>query len=88
MFTCEEYKTLEELLQAQLLKIDGIHLMGRKTERLNVKLFILYNFYVEIFFFKENDQSLYIKSFENVDYLNLYFNQIKIDNVFEGVKDR
>ncbi len=75
MFSCAEYQVLDEISQAKFIWIDGRHLSGRKTERLNVELFVLYNFYVEIFFFKENDEPLYIKSFENINHLKVYLEE-------------
>jgi len=85
MLTCEEYQNLDELLQAQLLWIDGVFLMGRKTEKLCVELFSLYDFYVEIFFDQQTDDPLYIKAFDNTNYLDAYLSQINIDDIFESM---
>ena len=82
MISCEEYQSLHELLQAQLLWLDGIRLMSRKTNKLNVELFTLYDFYAEIFFDKENEDPLYIKAFDNTNYLDVYLDKINIDKAF------
>lgn len=61
MLSCEEYKLLDESLQAQVLWIDGVFLMARKKENLKAELFSLYSFYVEIFF-EENDEPFFIRA--------------------------
>lgn len=85
MLNCEEFQFLDELLQAQLLWIDGVFLMDRKTERLHVELFSLYGFYAEVFFDLKNDDPLYIKAFDHDDYLDVYMVQINIDDACERI---
>ena len=85
MFTCEDYKLLDEDLQSQLLWLDGIFLMGRKTEKVKGELFSLYGFYVEIFF-DEGDEPLFIKAFAEVSALHRYLHLINIDELFENMK--
>ena len=86
MIFCAEYKLLEELLQAQLLWLDGIFLMSRKTDRLHVELFALYNFYVEVFFDLKSDDPLYIKAFDQNNNLDPYMELINIDGAFERIE--
>ena len=83
MISCEEYQLLDELLQAQLLKLDGAYLMLRKTKNLKVELYALYNFYVEVFYNKTDNEPLYFKSFECGRNLNIYLEAIIIDGIFE-----
>ena len=78
MVSCQEYQLLHESMQATLLKRDGIHLMHRKTAQLNIGLFSLYDFYVEVFVNKEDDEPLYFKSFEYGKNLNVYLEAIVI----------
>jgi hypothetical protein len=85
MLTCEEYQSLDELLQAQLLWVDGVFLISRKTEKLYVELFSLYDFYVEIFFDQQTDDPIYIKAFDHTNYLDIYLPQIDIDDIFESM---
>jgi hypothetical protein len=79
MFNCENYKLLDETLQAQLLWIDGVFLMARETEKLKAELFSLYGFYVEVFF-DEGDDPLFIRSFENISGLQHYLKLINTDD--------
>ena len=83
MISCEEYQLIDEPLQAQLLKLDGVYLMLRKTAKLNVELFSLYAFYVEVFYNKTGSDPLYFKSFECGRNLNVYLETIIIDDVLE-----
>ena len=85
MIFCKEYLFLEELLQAQLLWLDGVFLLSRKTDRLHVELFALYDFYVEVFFDLKNDDPLYIKAFEQYKNLDPYLDQINIDDACERI---
>lgn len=85
MIFCEEYHSLEELLQAQLLWLDGIFLLSRKTDRLHIELFALYDFYVEVFFDLKSDDPLYIKAFNQYYKLDLYLDQINIDDACERI---
>lgn len=85
MFNCESYKMLDENLQAQLLWIDGVFLMARKTEKLKAELFSLYGFYVEIFF-DESDEPLFIKPFEDVAGLQHYLKLINVNELFENMQ--
>lgn len=87
MLTCEEYQQLDELLQAQILWIDGAYLMMRTTPRLRVELYSLYHFYVEVFYDQRTEDPLYIKSFERTDYLEPYLEQISIDDIFAPTKN-
>lgn len=84
MFTLEEYRLLNESLQAQLLWIDGIFLMARKTEKLKAELFSLYGFYVEVFF-EDNNEPLFIRPFTEMNLLEGYLPLINIDDVFEKI---
>lgn len=85
MFTCREFQALDENLQSQLLCVDGIHLMERATDNLYVNLYALYNFYVEIFFFKKVDEPFYIKAFDRMSGLEVYMDRINIDHAFERI---
>lgn len=85
MFHYENYKLVDESLQAQLLWIDGVFLMARETEKLKAELFSLYNFYVEVFF-DEGDDPLFIHPFENIERLQPYLKMIDISGLFENIK--
>lgn len=86
MFSCAEYGVLDETLQAQLLWIDGIYLMARNTECLQVQMFSLYLFYVEVFYDRENEDPLYVKAFTETRHLDAYLDSICIDAVFEYLR--
>lgn len=82
---CEDYKSLDKCLQAQLLWIDGVFIMARETEILKAELFSLYGFYVEIFFDK-GGEPLFIKPFEDVLGLDRYLKSIDVGELFENMK--
>lgn len=84
MLTCKEYRLLDEVLQAQFLWLDGVVLMNRCTERLQVELYALYNFYVEVFYDRHTEDPLYLKPFDRTDRLDAYLEQIPIEPVLAG----
>jgi hypothetical protein len=83
MFNYDNYKLVDESLQAQLLWVDGVFLMARKTEKLKAELFSLYGFYVEVFF-DEGDEPLFIHPFENMHRLQPYLKMIDINELLEN----
>lgn len=85
MFSCEDFRLLDENLQAQILWLDGVFLMGRKTEKASIELFSLYNFYVEVFF-ENNDEPLFMKAFKDTSSLETYLKSINIDSIYETIK--
>jgi|GraSoiStandDraft_16_1057320.scaffolds.fasta_scaffold8171146_1 hypothetical protein len=83
MLSCEEFQDMDESIQSEILWIDGVLLMERKTERLNVELYALFGFYVELFFDDKSEDPLYVKSFQNTFGLDVYLESISIDAVFQ-----
>ncbi|MGN6163246.1 MAG: hypothetical protein ACTHOF_01795 [Flavisolibacter sp.] len=82
MLTFEEYSSLDEDLQTQVLSLDGVYLeLIRNARNLNVELYALYNFYVEIFFDKNTEEPLYLKPFKKMKYLDPYLVLVDIAEV-------
>lgn len=84
MFSCEDFRLLDENLQAQLLWLDGVFLMARRTEKASIELFSLYNFYVEVFF-ENDDEPLFIKAFKDASSIDVYLRAINIDSIYETI---
>lgn len=79
MLRYEEYLSLEEDLQTQILSLDGVFMeLRRKARELNVELYALYGFYVEIFFDSVTEEPLYLKPFRKMKYLEPYLVQVDI----------
>ncbi|HEU4633455.1 MAG TPA: hypothetical protein VFS22_05695 [Flavisolibacter sp.] len=87
MLTFEEYISLDNDLQTQVLSLDGVYLeLIRSCRNLNVELYSLYNFYVEVFFDRVTEEPLYLKAFKNTRHLNPYLELIDIADVF-GIRE-
>jgi hypothetical protein len=87
MLSFDEYLELDEDLQTQLLSWDGVYLeLIRGSRNLNVELYALYGFYVEIFFDKETEEPLYLKPFRNLKYLEPYLEMVDISDVI-GIRE-
>lgn len=87
MLTFEEYISLDNDLQTQVLSLDGVYLeLIRSCRNLNVELYSLYHFYVEVFFDRDTEEPLYLKAFKNPRHLNPYLELIDIGDVF-GIRE-
>jgi hypothetical protein len=82
MLTFEEFQTLDEDLQTQVLALDGVYLeLIRRVRSLNVELYALFTFYVEVFFNRETEEPLYLKAFNRMQNLDPYLELIDIGGV-------
>lgn len=83
MFSCEDFRFLDENLQAQILWFDGVFLIARETPKVRIELFSLYNFYVEVFF--ESDEPVFMKAFKDTSFLDTYLKLINIDSIYDTI---
>ncbi len=86
MIDCELFRSFNELLQGRILSNDGVILMERSTSHVNVQLYALYNFYVEVYYDKAGKEPLYIKAFELGHAIDIYLETINIDSLFEKMR--
>ncbi len=87
MLTFEEYLTLDEDLQTQILSLYGVCLnLLRCCGNLTTELYALYDFYVEIFFDATTEEPLYLKPFQHTQYLEPYLEQIDITELL-GIRE-
>lgn len=87
MQTFSDFQKLTEVSKMQRLWLNGVYLdLTRYTKKLQVNLYALDGFYVEIFFERKHKEPLYIKEFEDPEKLDLYLDQVNIDDVFEMKK--
>jgi len=71
-------------MQAEVLLQFGVYLdLIRKTPRLNIELYALNDFYVEVYFDKITEDPLFIRAFDSVKELDAYLPLIGIDGIFE-----
>ncbi len=88
MLTFEEFLSLDEDLQIQVLSLDGVDLELKRTCRnLSVELYSLYKFYIEIFFDKMTEEPLYLKAFKKAKYLEPYLQQIDLTEIL-GIREQ
>jgi hypothetical protein len=82
MLCFEQYHSLDQDLQAHLLWKDGVFLeLIRNTHKLNIELYTLYNFYVEVYFDAITEEPLFLKPFINSDLLEPYLQQINLEGL-------
>ena len=84
MISFKKYKSLPQTEQADLLLEHGVYLeMIRQTSKLEVELYALEGFYVEVYFDRKSEEPLFLKAFRNMKYLEPYLTIIDIDHLFK-----
>ncbi|MGZ8544731.1 MAG: hypothetical protein ACXWV0_05510 [Flavisolibacter sp.] len=86
MISCYEFQKMDGVIQEHILYQDGIYLMRRSTPRLEVFLYALYKFHVEIFI-DFDGQVLYVKAFEDQNIMEVYLEMICINNLLGPIND-
>lgn len=77
-----EFKQLSERKQHHLISKKGVLLSERNTKSFLVFLYQIEGFYIEMFFYKENGVFATLKSFDNLDELSPYLNEINLSFLF------
>ena len=84
MIHFKKYKSLPQSEQADILLGHGVYLeMIRQTSKLEVELYALEGFYVEVYFDRKSEEPLFLKAFKNMKYLEPYLTIIDIDHLFK-----
>ena len=79
--TLHHFKALAQDKQRKALLQKGAFVADRMTDAFCVYLFQIDKFYVEIFFIRESDEIVWIKSFECIDELEPYLTNINISSL-------
>jgi hypothetical protein len=79
--TLYHFKALGQDKQRKALLEKGAFIADRMTAGFCIYLFQIDKFYVEIFFIRESDEVVWIKSFESTDELEPYLNNINISSL-------
>lgn len=84
MISFEQYRLLHQSAQAELLWLEGVDLvLTRQTPSMNIELYALYDYYVEIIFDKPTGEPLCLNAFKNQKHLAPYLSLIDIDALFQ-----
>jgi hypothetical protein len=79
--THQHFTTLSQDKQYRNLLMNGVCIAHRDIEDHCVLLFQINNFYVEIFFDQNCDEIIQCRSFQNLEELDPYLNQINISHL-------
>jgi len=74
----EEFNTLSQDMQLNILQKDGVHVGKRVVEGRKVILYQLYGFYIEVSYLEYRKKIDYLASSESAEILEPYLNQIHI----------
>lgn len=84
MISIDRYNMLPQEMQAEILLEHGAYLeLTRKTPQLNIELYALANFYVELYFDKVTEDPLFLRAFDTVKELEPYLPLIEIEGILE-----
>jgi hypothetical protein len=88
MVSFNHYKTLNEGRQAEILWEEGVYLgLIRSTKSLNVELYALHGFYVELYFDRITEDPVFIRPFNGTIDLEPYLDLIDIHDVLKNSSD-
>lgn len=80
----KEFRSLPQDVQAHILWLDGVYLnLVKRTPLINIELYSLYDFYVEIYFDHETEEPIFLNPFKQLKRLDAYLEMIEIDPLFE-----
>lgn len=79
--THQHFKTLSQDKKFRNLLVNGVCLASRDTEDNCILLFQLNDFYVEIYFDKQCDEIVHCRTFQDIDELTPYIEQIDISHL-------
>lgn len=83
MISFSVYNILPPDMQADMLLSSGVYLeLVRQTPRLNIELYALHNFYVEVYLDKSTEDTVLLRAFDSLKELELYSHLIGINNIF------
>ena len=82
--TLKYFRRLSETKQFHRLMTKGVCVAERFTDDLQMLLFQLDRFYVEVVFKKTTDEAVGARSFENTDELAPYLETIDLSELFEA----
>src|SRR5215211_7231144 len=84
MISFEKYQSMAQSQKAEILWLEGVYLeLIRQTSLLNIELYALYNFYVEIYFDKATEEPLFLRAFQEQDNLESYLSLVNIKDALE-----
>jgi len=81
VMTLQQFRAASCEVQEKLVKIKGVFLMERKSLGVSVLLFQLDGFYIEVFYNTATSTVSFIKSFNDMDGIEAYLNNIDISQV-------
>jgi hypothetical protein len=79
----QQFNTLSKSRKVRNLLINGSCIGERKIEDAQVLLFQLYSFYVEVFLNYEGDEVLHSRSFEDIEELRPYLEQVNLSSLYQ-----
>jgi hypothetical protein len=76
--TFEQFQALPKDIQRNVVKHCGVFLFGRTGVGVNVKLYQIEGFYVELYFDEKMSEAIRIRSFEDTKLLEPYLRKIDV----------
>ncbi len=79
--TFEQFRSLPKDIQRNVVKHCGVFLFGRTGVGVNVKLYQVEGFYVEIYFDEKMSEATRIRSFEDTRHLDPYLRMVDVSEL-------
>lgn len=79
--TFEQFQSLPKDIQRNVVKHCGVFLFGRMGVGVNVKLYQVEGFYVELYFDEKMSEAIRIRSFEDTTHLEPYLRRVDVSEL-------
>lgn len=79
--TFQQFRSLPKDLQRKVVKHCGVFLFGRTGVGVNVMLYQIESFYVEIYFDEKMSEATHIRSFEETRHLDPYLRMVDVSEL-------
>lgn len=81
LMTIEQFRSLPKDMQRKMVKHSGAFLFGRTGVGVNVLLYQVDGFYVEIYFDEKMSEAMHLRSFEDTSYLDPYLRMVDVSEL-------
>lgn len=79
--TFQQFRSLPKDVQRNVVKHQGVFLFGRTGVGVNVLLYQVESFYVEIYFDEKMSQAIELRCFNDTKYLEPYLRMVDVSEV-------
>jgi hypothetical protein len=81
LMTLEQFQSLPKDIQRNVVKHCGVFLFGRTGVGVNVMLYQVEGFYVELYFDEKMSEAMHVRSFDDTKHLDPYLRRVDVSEL-------